>query len=635
MSYKGLSCYLCGDPLDGILCRRCSCGWCGNKLDDGFCSYCASKAENSFAYDPNPNSFDNSPNFSYPPPQPQFETYLCELCGNNAHYGYDCPPQFPFVYEQEPCYNQNFNDNYFPQNSQSYSQQYLCCANCGGPHETFQCQPMNKDYYEQNSCYYLNSSGFDHQQPPQDSVDCQEALDKILGELEELKRDQRMLKELKKRIAEKQTAKENMSIEEMRHEQQLVDRKIKEITNDLGYKRFRGEKIDEDYERVCEITIHKLKQDFNIWGSEVRKKEEAYEEEKYAAARRYMLSIPFVDEDDYIPKAITPDLPSKEPEDSLIMEDEHLDTIPETESDEFIKSSVENLVQNPSESTDLSDDESECDMPINDDSPESHFTTFSNPLFDSNDDFSSNDESLSEEEIQKDEFKYFSNPLYDLDDEIITNEKILPNQKDLDIVIPIPPGIDKHCFNAESDLLESLLNRDSPIDSTKIDSIFDEFSLPRPPEESNSENSNITIESLSPSPIPVEDSDPFMEEIDIFLASDDSTPPGVESDYDSEVDILLLEGLLNNDLVPLAEYHHFTFDVEPDPSVKNDFDELNEDECFDPRGGENVVFLNVEEDDSFTFTIRTFLLFVTYPEVSPLLSTIKNKDTIFDPSIST
>ncbi|GJS59986.1 hypothetical protein Tco_0654770 [Tanacetum coccineum] len=437
-----------------------------------------------------------------------------------------------------------------------------------------------------------------------------------------------------------------MSIEEMRHEQQLVDYKIKEITNDLGIKRFRGEEIDEEYERDCEIRIRKLKQDFNEWGSKVRKKEQAYNEEQYSAARRRMLSIPFVDEDDYIPlgdiiarystsKAITPALSPEEPVDSLIMEDEHLDTILETESDEFIKSSVENLVQNPSESADLSDGESECDVPINDDSPESHFTTFSNPLFDSNDDFSSDDESLSEEEIQKDEFKYFSNPLYDLDDEIITNEKILPNQKDLDVVIPIPPGIDERCFNAESDLLESLLNRDSPIDSTKIDSIFDEFSLPRPPEESNSEYSNATIESLSPFLYQVEGSEPFMEEIDIFLASDDSTPPGVESDYDSEGDILLLEELLNDDLVPLAEYNHFTFDVEPDTSVKNDFDELNEDECFDPGGGENVVFLNVEEDDSFTFTIRTFLPFVTYPEVSPLLSSTKNEDTIFDPGIST
>ncbi|GJR36538.1 hypothetical protein Tco_1212222, partial [Tanacetum coccineum] len=51
--------------------------------------------------------------------------------------------------------------------------------------------------------------------------------------------------------------------------------------------------------------------------------------------------------------AITPDSPKTV---SLIMVDKHLDTIPEMESDEFIKSSVENLVQNPSESEDASDD---------------------------------------------------------------------------------------------------------------------------------------------------------------------------------------------------------------------------------------------------------------------------------------
>ncbi|GJT19921.1 hypothetical protein Tco_0878627, partial [Tanacetum coccineum] len=192
-----------------------------------------------------------------------------------------------------------------------------------------------------------------------DSVDCQEALDKILEELKEIKRDRR------KKI-------EDMSIEEMRHEQQLVDYKIKEITNDLGIKRFRGEEIDEEYERDCEIRIRKLKQDFNEWGSEVRKKEQAYEEEQYAAARRRMLSIPFVDEDDYIPlgdiiarystsKAITPDLPIEEPDNSLNMGDEHLDTIPATESDEVIKSSVENLVPIPSEFEGISDDT--CDVP--------------------------------------------------------------------------------------------------------------------------------------------------------------------------------------------------------------------------------------------------------------------------------
>ncbi|GJY00628.1 hypothetical protein Tco_0357646 [Tanacetum coccineum] len=144
-------------------------------------------------------------------------------------------------------------------------------------------------------------------------------------------------KEEERRIVEEQAGKEDTSIEEMRHEQQLVDYKIKEITNDLGYKRFHGEKIDEEYERDCEIRIRKLKQDFNEWGSE----------------------------DDYIPlgdtiarystsKAITPDLPIEEPDNSLNMGDEHLDTT----------SSIENLVPIPSEFEGISDDTSDvpnCD----------------------------------------------------------------------------------------------------------------------------------------------------------------------------------------------------------------------------------------------------------------------------------
>ncbi|GKD90886.1 hypothetical protein Tco_1366393, partial [Tanacetum coccineum] len=107
--------------------------------------------------------------------------------------------------------------------------------------------------------------------------------------------------------------------------------------------------IDEEYERICEITIQKLKQDFNIWGSKVQKKEKAYKDEKYAAACRYMISVTCDDEDDYIALAITTDLSIEEPDNSLKMGDEHLDTIPATESDEVIKSSVENLIPIPSE----------------------------------------------------------------------------------------------------------------------------------------------------------------------------------------------------------------------------------------------------------------------------------------------
>nr|GFD34970.1 hypothetical protein [Tanacetum cinerariifolium] len=132
-----------------------------------------------------------------------------------------------------------------------------------------------------------------------------------------------------------------------------------------------------------------------------------------------------------------------EPVDSLGMGDEHLNTVPTMESDEFMKSSVENLVPNPSES----EGEYECDVPAS-------FTTFSNVLFDADYDFySSDDQSLYNKDVPE---KIYSNPLFD--------EEIIPMK------------IDPHPFNAESDLIESMLNHDSSIIiSSKIDSLFDEF----------------------------------------------------------------------------------------------------------------------------------------------------------------
>ncbi|GJX67783.1 hypothetical protein Tco_0303510 [Tanacetum coccineum] len=310
--------------------------------------------------------------------------------------------------------------------------------------------------------------------------------------------------------------------------------------------------------------------------------------------------------------AITPDSPKT---DSLIMVDKHLDTIPETKSDEFIKSSVENLVQNSSESEDFSEDECECDVPDCDDSQTTNFSTFSNPLFD--DSTSSDDESFSDEDVPK---EIYSNPLFDeeiisdkVDASIISTPKIdshLEQFSDkLAHIDPIPPGIEEADFDLEEEI-------------RLVENLSYDNSSPRPPKEHNSENVDTIIESPSPSPIPVEDSDFHMEEIDLFLASDDSMPSGIENDdYDLEGDIRFLEELLSNDPLPLPKIEssnldHFNdpssphpppeppdveicFDVEPDTTVKNDFDKLNKDECFDPEGGEIDVFENVEDDDYF------------------------------------
>nr|GFB36547.1 hypothetical protein [Tanacetum cinerariifolium] len=154
--------------------------------------------------------------------------------------------------------------------------------------------------------------------------------------------------------------------------------------------------------------------------------------------------------------AIATVFPTEEPEYSLSMG--YLSTILETESDEVIESSAKNLVQIPSEYEVTSDDESECDMPVKDESS-LVLTTFLNPLFDCNDDFtSSDDESLSNEDVTMENFKVYSNPLFD-DGEINSD------------------NIDRHYFNAESNLIESLLNRDILIDSSpKFDFLLKEFS---------------------------------------------------------------------------------------------------------------------------------------------------------------
>ncbi|GJW64023.1 hypothetical protein Tco_0115907 [Tanacetum coccineum] len=157
---------------------------------------------------------------------------------------------------------------------------------------------------------------------------------------------------------------QEMNIQDMEDlKQQYLD-EMKSLINEIQIKDYRNEKIDIQYRRECEIKIDELKQNFNGMSIEIRKKEKELLQQEQAAYVRTSQQFNFIDDDDedeysfatqeYFKKfssAITPDLPKS---DSLIMEDKHLDTIPATESDELIKSSVEDLVHTPSESDGLS-----------------------------------------------------------------------------------------------------------------------------------------------------------------------------------------------------------------------------------------------------------------------------------------
>ncbi|GJZ33275.1 hypothetical protein Tco_0578711 [Tanacetum coccineum] len=209
------------------------CSWCGGLFNGGNCRRCTNVSfGDEFVRNPDPISYDETPDFSYPPPQPK--SYSCELCGNDSHYGYDCPPRVPL-----------------------------------------------------------------------------EKLHKAL---------------------------------------QAVCEKLNQ------------------QEQAANVSTHtpEPSRRFNF----------IYDDDEES-------TIPLNEIISQIPPsiAITPVLPTMEPEDSLIMGDENLSTIPEKEPDEFIKSSVEDLVPIPSESEDTSDSDKECDLPFCDNS-----VTFSNPLFDANDD---------------------------------------------------------------------------------------------------------------------------------------------------------------------------------------------------------------------------------------------------------
>ncbi|GJX65395.1 hypothetical protein Tco_0299738, partial [Tanacetum coccineum] len=210
--------------------------------------------------------------------------------------------------------------------------------------------------------------------------------------------------------------------------------------------------------------------------------------------------------------AITHDLPTEEPEYSLIMGNEELSTIPEKESDEFIKSSVEDLIPILREFKDTSGSDSKSVLPSsNDFSPifEEKFMTFSNPLFDSNDFTSSDNELLSDKDVSED-VKIYSNPLFEFDDEYISSD--------------VNPLFDE--------VLENIESKDS-----YVSNLDEPVLLVTPLSDANED------ECFDPEGV--------IDEIDAFLDMDISTD--IENGYhDSEGDIIYLESLLIDDTSPIS-----------------------------------------------------------------------------------
>nr|GEX06247.1 hypothetical protein [Tanacetum cinerariifolium] len=263
----------------------------------------------------------------------------CKFYGNGAHVGYNCPAQVPSV-----------------QTLPSFPQQYLCCEDSRVTHEPYQCQPKKHDYYnEQDSCFDSNSFSFDQSQPQQYTINHH-----IFNAHNDYLDSQIQLNSTLAKITEQ----------------------MKSITSLC--------------EMACEFVQKKLE-------------EKQLEEERAAKTQNWKLPVCYDDDDDEersdslddniisgLPpfSAIIPNEPvlsTEEPDNSLSMRDEHLETILATKSDEVIKSSVENLIPIPSESEGIP--EHMCDVPSHDNSPpldvsKDQFEDFSK----SNEEFSSTDD---------------------------------------------------------------------------------------------------------------------------------------------------------------------------------------------------------------------------------------------------
>ncbi|GKE80046.1 hypothetical protein Tco_1550046, partial [Tanacetum coccineum] len=286
-------------------------------------------------------------------------------------------------------------------------------------------------------------------------------------------------------------------------------------------------------------------------------KKQAYEEEKYDAAYPYMLSIPW---------------------------DEHLDTIPVTESDEVIKSSVENVVPIPSEFEGISNDT--CDVPNCD----------------------NNRVNIESELVES---------LVNRDTSIDNSSKIDPIFEELAgelaHIAPIPPGIVEADFDPNDDTssdddyfedieyvnLEEVNEVDQEKEEFYLDDILQIQDVILREKLLNVSRLISNIESLKDNPIPIMDrdlSETSLSYSDNSLPEFESFSDHTEETRSGRLTSVVISNHSNDPLLELPEFESFHFDLsflrpppeppdveiclhfEPDALVIDNFNEFNDDQ---------------------------------------------------------
>nr|GEU81670.1 hypothetical protein [Tanacetum cinerariifolium] len=326
--------------------------------------------------------------------------------------------------------------------------------------------------------------------------------------------------------------------------------------------------------------------------------------------------------------AITPVLSTEEPDNSLSMGDEHLDTIPATESDEVIKSSVEDLVPILSKSEGIPD--TMCDVHlVNNPNPleaKDHFEIVIN----TNDEYSSSDEDSNIEYVE-------ASPH---DSELVSLEV----EK---IVIPKDEEIE------DDNLREKLLKVNLLI--AEIEALKDN---PTPSSEFLTKSSSTSPKSVLEETNTFHNSLPEFENFFFDLEEISSGSTTTHSDislpdyeafsfYDDHIEEISSGSTTTTSDISFSEYDSFIFDLSNDQFPPFDRSDSTHKEYGDepahiisPSEYDCFYFRNfpdpVEDDYSplLAYVVWIFLAYLAYPVIPPRLHSFGNEDTIFDPGIT-
>nr|GEV03053.1 reverse transcriptase domain-containing protein [Tanacetum cinerariifolium] len=572
------NCPTCGNPVKGHSCQGCAVLRQKFKED-----LFASGVKHGIIQDSSEPSNDNS-NVANAPREPFVVNQdpgifchqcTCKLCENGAHYGYNCPPKVSIIPDPEPFNNQTIKE--LPLAVQSFDPKsdlvhkspkvfnpllqlpFVSCEFCGNDARYgHYCTPRVPLVYPE-PCY---NQDFNFPQEFQSFHDFQQ---------------------------------QNLCCENggVTHEAYQCQPKNKDYyheqnscydSNSFGFDKFQPQ----------QYTVNHPEEEKKI------------KEAQAANARYWKIPACYDDDDDYN-FAITPNKPFN----SLSMGDEHPDTVLATESDKFIKSSVGNLIQIPSESEGIPDNM--CDVPFHDNSSpldvsKDQFEDF----FDSNDEFSStDDDSFSIDNI---DYVEASPP----DFKLVSSEV-------METIIPEVGGIDDDILLTIKDdiLYEKLLNVNILI--AKIEALNDNLTPFYDP----------IVSATSPTLTPFGESDFFLEEVDAFLdVEDEPTSSQFPQSYlDPEGDILLLEAFLNDD-------PSFDFKTKSSSTSLNSL--LEETNTFDNSSPEFKTFcFDVKEISSGSTTTRSDISLPEYEafyddhvkEISSGSTTTHSDSPIYDPFI--